>query len=185
MKILRRFDKWMVMVAIVCVAMLTGCGKSAKEGETAPGESKADETEAASAEAQTESEADGEDDASPEGLSAIVSNWQNAPITVSPKGAKANIEDFALAFCSKYDSYEPNKKMLKYFANPKAYNEEDEIYRVESAITNGYIRSFLLSAIGTVKTAIHWWESSWRTAARTAIPRQPSCSMTMTRRPTS
>ena len=157
MKILRRFDKWMVMVAIMCVAMLTGCGKSASEGENAPGESKADETEAAaSTEAQTESEADGEDDASPEGLSVIVSNWQNAPITVSPKGAKANIEDFALAFCSKYDSYEPNKKMLKYFANPKAYNEDDEIYRVESAITNGYIRSMLLTEVVRETQMCYW-----------------------------
>jgi hypothetical protein len=156
MKILKRFDKWMAMVAIVCVAMLTGCGKSANEGENASGEPKADKTEAASTEAQTESEADGEDAASPEGLSAIVSNWQSAPITVSPKGAKANIEDFALAFCSKYDSYEPNKKMLKYFANPKAYNEDAEIYRVESDITNGYIRSFLLTEVGRLTQMCYW-----------------------------
>ena len=157
MKILKRFDKWMAMVAIVCVAMLTGCGKSANEGENASGEPKADKAVATeTTEAQTESEADGEDAASPEGLSAIVSNWQSAPITVSPKGAKANIEDFALAFCSKYDSYEPNKKMLKYFANPKAYNEDAEIYRVESDITNGYIRSFLLTEIVRATEMCYW-----------------------------
>ena len=156
MKILKRFDKWMAMVAIVCVAMLTGCGKSANEGENASGEPKADKAATEKTEAQTESEADGEDAASPEGLSAIVSNWQNAPITVTPKGAKANIEDFALAFCSKYDSYEPNKKMLKYFANPKAYNEDAEIYRVESDITNGYIRSMLLTEVARETQMCYW-----------------------------
>ncbi len=156
MKILKRFDKWMAMVAIVCVAMLTGCGKSANEGESAQGEPKADEAATEKTEVQAESESAGEDAASPEGLSALVSNWQSAPISVSPKGAKANIEDFALAFCSKYDSYEPNKKMLKYFANPKAYNEDAEIYRVESDITNGYIRSFLLTEIVRATEMCYW-----------------------------
>ena len=156
MKILKRFDKWMAMVAIVCVAMLTGCGKSANEGENASGEPKADEAATEKTEVQAESESAGEDAASPEGLSAIVSNWQSAPITVSPKGNKANIEDFALAFCSKYDSYEPNKKMLKYFANPKAYNEDAEIYRGESDITNGYIRSFLLTEVGRLTQMCYW-----------------------------
>ena len=36
MKNLRRIDKWMVLMAIVCVAFLTSCGKSAKEGENVP-----------------------------------------------------------------------------------------------------------------------------------------------------
>jgi hypothetical protein len=35
------------------------------------------------------------------------------------KGSKANIEDFAQAFCNQYDSHEPNAKMLKYLADPK------------------------------------------------------------------
>ena len=37
---LRKMDKWMVMMAIVCVALLTGCGKSAGKGESTSGESK-------------------------------------------------------------------------------------------------------------------------------------------------
>ena len=40
MRNLRRIDQWMVMMAIVCMVFLTGCGKSAKEGENASGESK-------------------------------------------------------------------------------------------------------------------------------------------------
>ena len=57
MKNSRRIDKWMVMMAIVCVAFLTGCGKSAKEGENVPDESKDNkEVVTESAEAQDESE---------------------------------------------------------------------------------------------------------------------------------
>lgn len=157
MKNLRRFDKWMVMVAIVCVAMLTGCGKSANEGENASGESEADDAVATETTgAQTDSETDGEDADSQEGLSAIVSNWENAPITVSPKGDKANIEDFALAFSSKYDSYEPNKKMLKYLANPKAFNKDEEVYAVLSDIPHGFISSSLLTEIDCFTKMCYW-----------------------------
>ena len=157
MKNLRRIDKWMVIMAIVCVAFLTGCGKSAKEGENVPDESKDNkEVVTESAEAQDESESADTDENVESGLYDVTSNWKQTPITVSPKGAKVNIQDFAQAFCSQYDRYEPNKKMLKYLANPKAYNEEAEIYRVESDITNGYIRSFLLTEVGRLTQMCYW-----------------------------
>ena len=156
MKILRRFDKWMVMVAIVCVAMLTGCGKSANEGESAAGEPKADGAATETTEAPPESESADEDAAVADGLGAITGNWKNTPITVSPKGNKANIEDFALAFCSKYDSYEPNKKMLKYFANPKAFNEDTEVFSVSSDIPNGYISSSQRTEIDRFTKMCYW-----------------------------
>ena len=157
MKNLRIIDKWMVMVAIACVAFLMGCGKSAKEGENDPDESKDNkEVVTESADAQDESESADVDEDLPEGLDSMTSGLAETPITVSPKGAKVNIEDFALAFCSKYDRYEPNKKMLKYLANPKAFNEEAEIYRVESDITNGYIRSFLLTEVGRLTQMCYW-----------------------------
>ena len=147
----------MVMVAIVCVAFLTGCGKSAKEGGNVPDESKDNkEVVTESADAQDESESADTDENVESGLYDVTSNWKQTPITVSPKGAKVNIQDFAQAFCSQYDRYEPNKKMLKYLANPKAYNEEAEIYRVESDITNGYIRSFLLTEVGRLTQMCYW-----------------------------
>lgn len=157
MKNLRRIDKWMVMMAIVCVAFLTGCGKSAKEGENVPDESKDNkEVVTESAEAQDESESADTDENVMSGLYDVTSNWKQIPITVSPKGAKVNIQDFAQAFCSQYDRFEPNEKILKYFAAPKSYDEEAEIYRVESDISNGYIRSFLLTEVGRLTQMCYW-----------------------------
>ena len=46
--------------------------------------------------------------------------------------------------------------MLKYFANPKAYNEEAEIYRVESDITNGYIETLLLTEVVRTTIMCYW-----------------------------
>ena len=150
----RRIDKWMVMVAVICVAFLSGCGKSAKDGESASGKSKDGKpvaTESAEVSAENES-----DEAVPEGLSPIVSNWQNTPITISPKGAKANIEDFAQAFCSQYNNYEPNKKMLKYLANPKAFDKEAEVFSVESDVPNGFISSSLWTEIDRFTKMCYW-----------------------------
>ena len=145
----------MVMMAIVCVAFLTGCGKSAKEGENVPNESK-DNKEAVteSAEAQDDSESADTDEMI--GLYDVTSNWKQTTINVSPKGAKVNIQDFAQAFCSQYDRFDPNEKILKYFAAPKSYDEDDELYRVESDITNGYIRSFLLAEVGRLTQMCYW-----------------------------
>jgi hypothetical protein len=157
MKYLRRIDKWMVMMAIVCVAFLTGCGKSAKDGESASGESKDNkEVVTESAEAQDESESADVDEDLPEGLDSMTSGLAETPITVSPKGAKANIQDFAQAFCSQYDRFEPNEKILKYIAAPKSYDEHEELYRVESDITNGYIRSMLLTEVARETQMCYW-----------------------------
>ena len=155
MKNLRRIDKWMVMMAIVCAAFLTGCGKSAKEGENAPDKSK-DNKEAVteSAEAQDDSESADTDEMI--GLYDVTSNWKQTTINVSPKGAKANIQDFAQALCSQYDSFEPNEKILKYIAAPKSYDEHEELYRVESDITNGYIRSMLLTEVARETQMCYW-----------------------------
>ena len=149
--------KWMVMMAIVCVAFLTGCGKSAKEGENVPDESK-DNKEVVTelAEAQAESESADMDENVESGLYEMTSNWKQTPITVSPKGAKVNIQDFAHAFCSQYDRYEPNKKMLKYLANPKAYNKEAEVYDVFSDVKNGYISSCLMTEIDLFTKMCYW-----------------------------
>ena len=145
---LRKMDKWMVMMAIVCVALLTGCGKSAGEGESASGESKdAKAVKTESTEVQDGNESAEVDDAVSEGIGLIASKWKKTPITVSPKGAKANINDFAQAFCGQYGSYEPNEKILKYLADPKAYNKEDEVYSVTSDVSNGYISSIQLTEI--------------------------------------
>ena len=144
----------MVMVAIICVTFLSGCGKSTKEGESASGESKDGKPVATeSAEVQAEEESD---DTASEGLSSIVNNWQKTPITISPKGAKVNIQDFAQAICSQYNRFEPNEKILKYFAAPKAYDEDAELYRVESDITNGYIRSMLLTEVVRETQMCYW-----------------------------
>ena len=133
-------------MAIVCVAFLTGCGKSAKEGENVPGESKDNkEVVTESAKAQDESESADTDENVESGLYDVTSNWKHTPITVCPKGAKANIQDFAQAICSQYDRFEPNEKILKYFAAPKTYDEEAELFEVKSDITNGYIRSMRLA----------------------------------------
>ena len=157
MKQLIKIDKWMVMVAIVCVAFLTGCGKTAKDGESASGELNVGKaTTEESVEAQGETEDADEDAAAQEGLAVMANNWKKTPITVSPKGAKANIQDFAQAFCSQYSSYEPNKKMLKYLANPKAYNVENEVYSVLSDIPNGYISSSLFTEIDRFTKMCYW-----------------------------
>ena len=157
MRNLRRIDQWMVMMAIVCMVFLTGCGKSAKEGENASGESKdTKEVTTKQAEEQNESESADVDEDISEGIYSMTSGLAETPITVSPKGAKANIEDFAQAFCSQYDRFEPNEKILKYFAAPKTYDEDDELYRVESDITNGYIRSFLLAEVGRLTQMCYW-----------------------------
>ena len=157
MKNLRRIDKWMVMVAIVCVAFLTGCGKSANEGESTSGESKDNqEMPTESAEVQEGSESADTEETMEEGLIAMTSNWQDTPITVSPKGDKVNILDFAQAFCNQYSSYEPNEKMLKYLANPKTYNKEAEVYDVISDVPNGYISSCLWTEIDRFTKMCYW-----------------------------
>ena len=157
MKNLKRIDKWMVLMAIVCVVFLTGCGKSAKEGENVPDESKDNkEVVTESADVLDESESADVDEDLPEGLDSMTSGLAETPITVSPKGAKVNIQDFAQAFCSQYDRFDPNEKILKYFAAPKSYDEDDELYRVESDITNGYIRSFLLAEVGRLTQMCYW-----------------------------
>ena len=157
MKNLRRIDKWMVLMAIVCVAFLTGCGKSSKEGENVPDESKDNkEVVTETAEAQDESESADVDEDLPEGLDSMTSGLTETSITVSPKGAKVNIQDFAQAFCSQYDRFEPNEKVLKYFAAPKTYDEVAECYRVESDITNGYIRTLLLTEVVRTTIMCYW-----------------------------
>ena len=99
------------MIAIVCVAFLTGCGKTAKEGENVTDESKDNkEVVTESAEAQDESESADVDENMPEGLDSMTSGLADTPITVSPKGAKVNIQDFAQAFCSQYDRLSPMKR---------------------------------------------------------------------------
>ena len=156
MRNLRRIEEWMVMMAIVCMMFLTGCGKS-NEGKSASGESKdTKEVTTKQTEEQAESESADVDEDLPEGIDSMTSGWAESPITVSPKGAKANIQDFAQAFCSQYDRFEPNEKILKYFAAPKAYNEDAEIYRVESDITNGYIRSMLLTEVARETQMCYW-----------------------------
>ena len=157
MKSLRRIDKWMVMVAIVCVALLTGCGISSDKGNNASDESKdgrAVTTE--SAEVQDGSESADVDDTMSEGIYAMTSGWKKTPITVSPKGDKANIQDFARAFCSRYDSYEPNEKMLKYLADPKAFNEVAEVFSIFCDIPNGYISSSLMTEIDLFTKMCYW-----------------------------
>ena len=150
-------DKWMVMMAIVCVALLTGCGKSAKEGENVPDESKDDGKAVVEESAEVQSDTVSADvENMPEGIYSMTSGLTETPITVSPKGAKANIQDFAQAFCSQYDRFEPNEKILKYFAAPKTYDEEAEMYRVESDITNGYIRSMLLAEVARETQMCYW-----------------------------
>ncbi len=157
MKNLRRIDKWMVMMAIVCVAFLTGCSKSAKEGGNVPDESKDNkEVVTESAEAQDESESTDVDEDLPEGLDSMTSGLAETPITVSPKGAKVNIQDFAQAFCSQYDRFEPNEKILKYFAAPKTYDETAEMYRVKSDIANGYIETLLLTEVVRTTIMCYW-----------------------------
>ena len=150
-------DKWMVMMAIVCVALLTGCGKSAKDGESASGESKDNGKAVVKESAEVQSDTVSADvENMPEGIYSMASGLAETPITVSPKGAKANIQDFAQAFCSQYDRFEPNEKILKYFAAPKTYDEVAECYRVESDITNGYIRSLLLTEVVRETQMCYW-----------------------------
>ena len=127
----------MVMMAIVCVMFLTGCGKSANEGESASGESKDTK------EVTTK-------------LDSMTSGLSETPITVSPKSAKVNIQDFAQAFCSLYNRFEPNEKILKYFAAPKTYDEVAEMYRVKSDITNGYIETLLLTEVVRTTIMCYW-----------------------------
>ena len=156
MRNLRRIDQWMVMMVIVCMVFLTGCGKSS-EGKSASGESKdTKEVTTKQAEEQTENEPAEEAEAASEGIDLMASNWKKTPITVSPKGAKANIEDFAQAFCGQYGNYEPNKKLLKYLAAPKAYNKEAEVYVVFSDVSNGYISSSLWTEIDRFTKMCFW-----------------------------
>lgn len=150
------------MMTIAGVMLLTGCGKSAHEGESTSGESKNDKAELTQQVASpvksesAENESDGEDDTVYEELLAMTSDWKKTPITVSPTGGKANIEDFAQAFCSQYSRFEPNKKMLKYLADPKSYNKEKEIYDVKSSVPNGYISSVLWTEIDRYTKMCYW-----------------------------
>ena len=145
------------MMAIVCVAFLTGCGTSAKEGENVPDESKDNkEVVTESTEAQDESESADVDEDLPEGLDSMTSGLAETPITVSPKGAKANIQDFAQALCSQYNRFEPNEKILKYCAAPKTYDEAAEMYRVKSDIANGYIETLLLTEVVRTTIMCYW-----------------------------
>ncbi len=155
--ILRRMDKWMAMMAIVCVALLTGCGKSDSEAKSAPDELKEDKAVTAeSTEVKEGDEPTEVADAMSEGFDLIASKWKKTPINVRPKGAKANIQDFAQAFCGQYSTYEPNKKMLKYLADPKAYNKEAEVYDVFSDVSNGYISSSLWTEIDRFTKMCFW-----------------------------
>ena len=150
-------DKWMVMMAIVCVALLTGCGKSAKDGESSSGESKDNGKAVVKESAEVQSDTVSADvENMPEGIYSMTSGLAETPITVNPKGAKANIQDFAQAFCSQYDRFEPNEKILKYFAAPKTYDEVAEMYRVKSDITNGYIETLLLTEVVRTTIMCYW-----------------------------
>lgn len=146
MKNFRRFDKWMVVVTIVGVAFLTGCGQS-KEGNAVVGN--ADPP-------ASKKPAVVVDDPIPEENGSLPGNLKKTSIAVSPKGAKANIHDFARAFCGKYSSYEPNKKILKYLAAPKSYKKYDEVYDVVSDVSNGYISSLLLTEIDRFTKMCYW-----------------------------
>lgn len=154
---LRRMDKWIIMMAIVCVALLTSCGKSAKDGEIASGESKDDGKAVVKESAEVQHDtvwADMEN--MPEDINSMTSGLAETPITVSPKGAKANIQDFAQAICSLYNRFEPNEKILKYFAAPKTYDEVAESYRVKSDITNGYVECLLLTEVVRTTEMCYW-----------------------------
>lgn len=148
----------MVMtISIACVTLITGCAKTAKEGESASDEPKDDKAVVVEpVKTKTDSVSDDEDFVVEDDFDIMASEWKGTTITVTPKGSKANIEDYALAFCSKYDFFEPNMKILKFLANPKAYDEIEEIYRVQSDIHNGFIRSMLLTEV-IRETSICYW----------------------------
>jgi len=148
----------MVMtITIACVALITGCAKTANEGGSTSGEPKDDKAVMAEpAEAKADSVPADEDVVEADDFGTMASEWKGTTITVTPKGNKANIEDYALAFCSKYDFFEPNQKMLKYLANPKAFDEIGEAYRVHSDIHNGFIHSMLLTEVVRETTMCYW-----------------------------
>lgn len=163
MRYIGRIDQWMAAIAIVCVALLSSCGKSANKSERAFGEPKDDEAKVTVTDKVTKSveEADEKDDAAVDGAETedicfMPSNWKKKPVNVSPKGAKANIEDFAQAFCGQYASFEPNRKMLKYLANPKTFDKEAEVYYVESDKANGFIHSVLWTEIDRFTEMCYW-----------------------------
>ena len=91
MKELKKFDKLMLMMGIVWVALLTGCGKSAKDGESSSGESKDNGKAVVKESAEVQSDTVSADvENMPEGIYSMTSGLAETPITVSPKGAKAN-----------------------------------------------------------------------------------------------
>ena len=149
-------DLRMAFMAIACVTFLAGCGNSANDSKNAP-EAKVDRAVAAApAVEQPESAEEEADELGPDGFEVIKADGMKTPVNVTPKGEKANIQDFAKAFCGLYPNYEPNQKMLKYLADPKAFDQETEVYTMHCNVPNGYISSTLWTEIDRHTTMCYW-----------------------------
>lgn len=69
-------------------------------------------------------------------IGAIISVWEEMPITVAAVDGMSDIKCVAKAFCSEFSNYEPNKVICDYINNPES---ETENFMVESKEENGYI----------------------------------------------
>ena len=69
---------------------------------------------------------------------------------------KAQIRNFAKAFCSQYQQYKPNVAMVDYLKKPGEYDWDEKYYYVEDDPRNGYIKSDLLGQFDFMTAMCYW-----------------------------
>ena len=86
----------------------------------------------------------------------IRDNWVNTPLQVENLFPKAQIRNFAKAFCSQYQQYKPNVAMVDYLKKPGEYDWDEKHYYVEDDPRNGYIKSDLLGQFDFMTAMCYW-----------------------------
>ena len=163
MKIMKHTLGLMLLLAVV--GLMMACSKTAKEDasdetteqKAAPADeaakidsvSMAEEVEAAVAEEEMEGQ-DGTE------MNRMAGNWNKLPLTVYPTAEKANIQDFAKAFCRQYNKYLPNVIILKFVGDPKKFNQDAEHCFVTSDIPNGFLRLGMANQYDQFTEMCYW-----------------------------
>ena len=73
-------------------------------------------------------------------VEVIVSKWADKPLRIKNTFAKVPLRNFAQAFCTQYQNYEPNHAMMDYLKKPGNYTWEEKGYYSEEDVRNGYLK---------------------------------------------
>lgn len=126
-----------LMVIATGMLLLTSC-KNQPNGNNSDAADKQEVKGSANANAKKVQEEDEAGLGSDYTLVSVIKTWRNKPIEVSSENPQPGIKEFAKAFCSTYQEFEPNKAVCDYFSIGD-YKGENYSYHFDYQPKNGYL----------------------------------------------